>query len=91
MTAIGLVRTLAEMASEEGTVAPAPPGYVSHSEYIGLQLVACAAITAVLSTLFLGLRMYTRKFLVRNFGWDDWWILLAWVTIELSSFPPVFL
>jgi hypothetical protein len=68
--------------SSEGTVAQAPPGYtinLVNPEYIGYHLVVSAVITTGLSSFFLGLRLYTRKFLARGLGWDDWWIFCAWV------------
>jgi hypothetical protein len=68
--------------SSEGTVAEAPPGYIINlvnPEYIGYHLVVCAFITAGLSGLFLCLRLYTRKFLALGLGWDDSWIVCAWV------------
>ncbi len=68
--------------SSEGTVSPAPPGYTINlvdPEYIGYQLVITSVVSAGLSGLFLGLRLYTRKFIVRSLGWDDWWIVCAWV------------
>jgi hypothetical protein len=70
--------------SSQGTIREPPPGYtinLVNPEYIGYQLVITSIVSAGLSSLFLGLRLYTRKFIVGNLGWDDWWIVCAWVCI----------
>jgi hypothetical protein len=69
------------------TVRPPPPGYIIdlvHPEYIGYQLVIVAIISASLSTFFLLLRLYTRKLILKSLGWDDFWIVLAWVCYLLN-------
>lgn len=33
----------------------------------------------VIASLFVAARMFTRLKIVKRFGWDDSWILLAWV------------
>jgi hypothetical protein len=69
------------------TVRPPPPGYtidLVHPEYIGYQLVIVAIVSASLSTFFLLLRLYTRKLIVKSLGWDDFWIVLAWVCCLLN-------
>jgi len=38
-----------------------------------------AIVSAALSTFVLLLRLYTRKLIVKSLGWDDFWIVLAWV------------
>jgi hypothetical protein len=68
--------------SPESPVSPAPAGYtinLINPEYIGYQLVVTSIVSAGLPGLFLGLRLYTRKFIGSNLGWDDWWIVCAWV------------
>jgi hypothetical protein len=72
------------MSSSDGliTVRPPPPGYtinLVNPEYIGYQLVIVAIVSASLSTFFLLLRLYTRKLIVKSLGWDDFWIVFAWV------------
>ena len=72
------------MSSSGGpiTVSPPPPGYtidLVNPEYIGYQLVIVAIVSAALSTFVLLLRLYTRKLIVKSLGWDDFWIVLAWV------------
>jgi hypothetical protein len=69
------------------TVRPPPPGYtidLVNPEYIGYQLVIAAIVSAGLSTLFLLLRLYTRKLIVKSLGWDDFWIVSAWVCYLLN-------
>lgn len=33
----------------------------------------------ILPTFFILARIYTRKWIVKSLGWDDFWIVLAWV------------
>jgi hypothetical protein len=77
------------MSSSEGpiTARPPPPGYtidLVHPEYIGYQLVIVAIVSASSSTFFLLLRLYTRKLIVKSLGWDDFWIVSAWVCYLLN-------
>ena len=32
-----------------------------------------------ISTIFVGLRIYSRVKLTRNLWWDDWFIVISWV------------
>ena len=41
--------------------------------------LAIIIVFPVLSTIILALRLYTRKLLTRNIGWDDWLVVVAWV------------
>jgi hypothetical protein len=63
---------------------PAPPGYVSfvNPEYVGYKLVIVSTVCAGLSTIFVLLRLWARRMLVWSIGWDDFWIVLAWVCSE---------
>jgi len=77
------------MSSSESpiTARPPPPGYtidLVHPEYIGYQLVIVAIVSASSSTFFLLLRLYTRKLILKSLGWDDFWIVLAWVCYLLN-------
>ena len=71
------------------TAAVPPPGYeinLVNPPYVGYQLVAVACVFAALSTLVVGLRLFTRKFLVKTMGWDDTWVTIAWVSsLETST------
>lgn len=71
--------------SSQGTVSTAPLGYTINlvdPEYIGYRLVISSTVCTGLSGVFLCLRLYTRKLLVRSLGWDDGWMILAWVRIS---------
>jgi hypothetical protein len=64
-------------------MATAPPGFeinLINPPSIGYQLVTTAAVCMVLSTLLLGLRLVTRKLILRSLGNDDLLIFLAWVS-----------
>ena len=73
------------------TVAPAPPGYTSlvNPEYIGHQLVVVSVVCTALSTIFVLLRLYTRQVIVRNMGWDEFWIICAWVCFLINCIMEV--
>jgi hypothetical protein len=47
--------------------------------------IAIAAIFPALSALVVSLRLYTRFFLLKLAGADDWLILLAWVRLPASA------
>jgi len=50
------------------------------SESYQADIIACAAITWVISAVFVGMRFYTRTTLLRNvLGAEDWTILVALV------------
>lgn len=50
--------------------------------------VVFAVTTAmmVITTIFVGLRLFSRFYVVRRISWDDYFIILAWVSgIELTK------
>ncbi|RDW74795.1 hypothetical protein BP6252_05937 [Coleophoma cylindrospora] len=50
-------------------------------------LIVVAAVFTFLGTFLTLLRLYFRKFVFRNFGWDDYTILLAWIaSIGMAAF-----
>ena len=52
------------------------------AENNGSSLVGTAAVFLVLSWLSVGLRAYTRAFIMRSFQVDDWLMLIAQVRIN---------
>lgn len=48
-------------------------------DHDGYRLVIAASICMGLSTLFVGLRLWTRRYVTQMFGADDYLIGLAWV------------
>lgn len=65
------------------TMATAPPGFVIdlvNPPWIGYQLVTTAGCCMAFSTVLLGLRLMTRKMVLRSLGYDDLLITLAWVS-----------
>jgi hypothetical protein len=40
----------------------------------------------ILSTLILALRLYSRQFITKKLGWDDAFIVAAWVHLLSSTF-----
>jgi hypothetical protein len=42
-----------------------------------VDIMVCAAITAVISFVFVAMRFYIRLYIVRVLNWEDWLILLA--------------
>lgn len=63
------------MATE---LSPPPDGNQNRTGVILAMVIACQTITSTV----VGLRMFTRTFLAKCVGWDDWTILAA-----LVSFP----
>ena len=45
----------------------------------GLTLVAFDITFISVTTLVVALRLFTRKFISKCLGWDDWTIVMAWV------------
>ena len=62
------------------TLAPPPDGDV----ILGNRFVAGVVVMTVLAVFIAWLRMYTRVFVSRNAGWDDWTMFAAsvrWINI----------
>lgn len=49
----------------------------------GPELLGTIGLFIFLTTLTIALRVYCRVVLVKNFGWDDWFALLAYVLFIL--------
>ena len=62
------------MPTRQG-VMPPPPGVTPNFDYsnpwLFMQSRAIIIAGLVFATLFLGLRLYTKTYLLRKFGWDD--------------------
>lgn len=53
----------------------------------GPQVLGVAGLFLALTTIAVGLRCYTRAFISKSFGLDDWSALIAWVCkFALNSF-----
>jgi len=44
-----------------------------------VDIIICAVITAVIGTVFVALRFYTRRVIINVLAWEDWLILAAQV------------
>ncbi|KAM7219250.1 hypothetical protein V8F06_005419 [Rhypophila decipiens] len=44
-----------------------------------VDIMVCAVITAVIGTVFVALRFYTRRVIINVLGWEDWFMLAAQV------------
>jgi hypothetical protein len=53
------------------------PGGMDRSYQV--DIMVCAVLTAVIGTVFVALRFYTRRIIVHVLGWEDWLILVAQV------------
>jgi hypothetical protein len=51
-------------------------GYIADR---GPSVFAVTVATLALGTIFVAARIYTRLAIVRQFTWDDWFIILAWL------------
>jgi hypothetical protein len=55
------------------------------SEFYGQAVVPVATVTIVLSTLFMGMRFWSRAVILRVVALEDWLILLGWVCGLIQS------
>lgn len=53
------------------------PGY--EKDWKGYVHIPVHITVIIVATIFIILRVYTRAFIVRNFGWDDTLMIIAWV------------
>lgn len=64
-----------------------PPGYLeedrSRPAYIGIIFATSLSFVVVL------VRLYSRKFLVRDVGWDDYFIVMAQVSLLVHTVVPL--
>ncbi|KAK5654227.1 hypothetical protein OQA88_7402 [Cercophora sp. LCS_1] len=59
---------------------PGPPGVPGGTDRsYSVDIIVCAVITALIGSVFVGLRFYARYFIVRVLHWEDWLILAAQV------------
>jgi hypothetical protein len=59
---------------------PGPPGVPGGTDRsYSVDIMVCAVVTALISFIFVGMRFYTRLFIVRLLHWEDWLILAAQV------------
>ncbi len=42
-----------------------------------IAIIVCAATTSFVATIFVGLRIFTRWFMLHLWGWEDWMMVLA--------------
>lgn len=56
--------------------------------YFGQPIVPVATILITLSTLFVGMRFWSRTVVLRAFGVEDVFILLGWVCASSQQVPP---
>ena len=66
----------------DGMMGPPPDG---GDQSRGPDVWAASLVTVLVATLLTSLRLATRAGVVRQFGWDDGTILLAWVRSLVSS------
>lgn len=53
--------------------------FQSSSDYRGWIEINLNACLIAISTLLVGARIYTRVFMTKNAGWDDWIAVVAYV------------
>lgn len=49
-----------------------------------VDIIVCAVVTAVIGSVFVALRFYTRRVIVYVLGWEDWLILAAQVSVPFT-------
>ncbi|OIW30360.1 hypothetical protein CONLIGDRAFT_366305 [Coniochaeta ligniaria NRRL 30616] len=74
------------MSMESPAPPPPPPDLISNpDDNYQANIIVCAVLTCIIAALFVGLRFYTRRFLVRILGWEDWVILVSLFFSLLNS------
>lgn len=69
---------------------PPPPGVVPNfvnPDSIADTIRAVAVFFAVLTTLSTAIRFYTKFFILKAHGWEDYTMLIAWVHMESILSP----
>jgi len=66
------------MSTNATSSKPGPTAPVS-SEYFGQPVLAVAITTIFLSTMFVGMRFWSRTIILRVTGLEDWLLLFGWV------------
>jgi hypothetical protein len=51
----------------------------TRDEFFGQPIIGVAVVTIVLTTVFTGLRVWSRAVVLRIFALEDWLLLLGWV------------
>ena len=65
---------------------PGPPGVPGGTDRsYSVDIIVCACVSAVIGFAFVGMRFYTRMFILRVLNSEDWLILLALVSIILLA------
>lgn len=72
-------------ASEETGSLPRPPAPADPNAFYGGPIVPVAAVTITLSTLFVGMRLYSRAVILRVMALEDWILVLGWVTTTYAA------
>jgi hypothetical protein len=69
-------------------MASPPPGPPPDAAYLAQsrvpEILFGAIFPAAIATIFVLARFYSRAILMKNWGWDDSWILLSWVCSSSS-------
>jgi hypothetical protein len=63
---------------------PPPAGFGLPDEKLDVEILAGTAVTTFIALTAVGLRFWVRSRIVRSLGWDDYWILAAFVSTILS-------
>ena len=63
-----------------GTPPPGITANYTNPEYIGHRIIVANGICLALSTFVMILRVYTRGWIVRGLGIDDWSMIASWVS-----------
>lgn len=53
-------------------------------------MLATSAIFLALSAVTVVARVYVRSWMIRSFGWDDWLMMVTWVSIFMYIFTLLF-
>lgn len=69
------------MATDKGT----PTLY----ELKSYDMLATSAVFLALSAITVVARVYVRSWMIRSFGWDDWLMMVTWVSIFMYVFTPL--
>jgi len=67
-----------------------PSAVPTLSELKSYEMLAISAVFLALSAVTVILRVYVRGWMIRSFGWDDWLMMVTWVSADLDSMSMIY-
>ena len=67
--------------SDAAPIAPPPAGFGLPDDNHNVQIIGGTAVTTIVAMILVSLRFWIRVKIIRSVGWDDYWILAAFVSV----------